>query len=117
VLRRSLERAGAGHGQVVAIVGEVGVGKSRLHWEFTRSHHADGWLVLRSRSVSYARLPSLCSEDHAQGGDHGCVFCARRQSRSAARSIRAPHVHVIHAIALDGGVELPAAAMLLEEGV
>src|SRR5881628_96359 len=55
VLRRSLERAGAGHGQVVAIVGEAGVGKSRLHWEFTRSHHADGWLVLRSRSASYAR--------------------------------------------------------------
>jgi class 3 adenylate cyclase len=55
VLRRSLERAAAGHGQVVAIVGEAGVGKSRLHWEFTRSHHADGWLVLRSRSVSYAR--------------------------------------------------------------
>jgi hypothetical protein len=55
VLRQALEHAGAGHGQVVAIVGEVGVGKSRLHWEFTRSHHADGWLVLRSRSVSYAR--------------------------------------------------------------
>ena len=32
VLRRSLEQAGAGHGQVVAIVGEAGVGKSRLHW-------------------------------------------------------------------------------------
>ena len=31
VLRRSLEHAGAGHGQVVAIVGEAGVGKSRLH--------------------------------------------------------------------------------------
>ena len=55
VLRRSLERAGAGHGQVIAIVGEAGVGKSRLHWEFTRSHHADGWLVLRSRSASYGR--------------------------------------------------------------
>ena len=55
VLRRSLERAGAGHGQVVAIVGEAGVGKSRLHWEFTRSHHADGWLVLRSRSAPYGR--------------------------------------------------------------
>jgi class 3 adenylate cyclase/tetratricopeptide (TPR) repeat protein len=55
VLRRALEHAGAGHGQVVAIVGEAGVGKSRLHWEFTRSHHTDGWLVLRSRSVSYAR--------------------------------------------------------------
>src|SRR5262249_32754279 len=55
VLRGALERAGAGHGQVVAIVGEAGVGKSRLHREFTRSPYADGWLVLRSRSASYAR--------------------------------------------------------------
>jgi class 3 adenylate cyclase/tetratricopeptide (TPR) repeat protein len=55
VLRRLLEQAAAGHGQLVAIVGEAGVGKSRLTWEFTRSHHAHGWLVLRSRSVSYAR--------------------------------------------------------------
>ena len=31
------------------------MGKSRLTWEFTRSHHADGWLVLRGRSISYAR--------------------------------------------------------------
>jgi class 3 adenylate cyclase len=56
VLRRSLERAGSGHGQAVAIVGEAGVGKSRLTWEFTRSHHTDGWLVLKSGSVSYGRI-------------------------------------------------------------
>ena len=55
VLRRSLEHAGAGHGQVVAIVGEAGVGKSRLTWEFTRSPHTDGWLVLETGSISYAR--------------------------------------------------------------
>jgi class 3 adenylate cyclase/tetratricopeptide (TPR) repeat protein len=55
VLRRSLERAGAGRGQAVAIVGEAGVGKSRLVWEFTRSHRAHGWLVLEAGSVSYGR--------------------------------------------------------------
>jgi class 3 adenylate cyclase/tetratricopeptide (TPR) repeat protein len=55
VLRRSLEHAGAGHGQAVAIVGEAGVGKSRLVWEFTRSHRTHGWLVLESGSVSYGR--------------------------------------------------------------
>src|SRR5262249_28751408 len=33
-LRRTLEQAGSGHGQVVALVGEPGVGKSRLVWEF-----------------------------------------------------------------------------------
>jgi tetratricopeptide (TPR) repeat protein len=55
VLRRSLEKARAGHGQIVAIIGEAGVGKSRLTWEFTRSPHAHDWLVLRSRALSYAR--------------------------------------------------------------
>ena len=54
-LRRSLEQAGAGHGQVVAIVGEAGVGKSRLVWEFTRSHRTQGWLGLESNAVSYGR--------------------------------------------------------------
>jgi class 3 adenylate cyclase len=34
-LRRVLGQAGAGHGQVAAIVGEAGVGKSRLTYEFT----------------------------------------------------------------------------------
>ncbi len=31
------------------------MGKSRLVWEFTRSHHTHGWLVLESGSVSYER--------------------------------------------------------------
>ena len=53
VLRRLLDHAGAGHGQAVAVVGEAGVGKSRLVWEFTRSHRTHGWLVLESGSVSY----------------------------------------------------------------
>ncbi len=47
--------AGAGHGQVVAVVGEPGVGKSRLFWEFTHSHRIDGWLLLESGSVSYGK--------------------------------------------------------------
>jgi class 3 adenylate cyclase/tetratricopeptide (TPR) repeat protein len=57
-LRQALARAGAGHGQVVALVGEPGVGKSRLTWEFTHSHRAEGWLVLESGSVSYGRATS-----------------------------------------------------------
>ena len=54
-LRQALARAGAGHGQVVAGVGEAGVGKSRLFYEFTRSHHLHGWLLLASHSVSYGK--------------------------------------------------------------
>ena len=37
-LHQTLEQAGAGHGQVVAIVGEAGVGKSRLVYEFIHAH-------------------------------------------------------------------------------
>jgi len=54
-LAQALERAAAGHGQIVAVVGEAGVGKSRLYWEFTRSHRTNGWLILESRSVSYGK--------------------------------------------------------------
>jgi class 3 adenylate cyclase/tetratricopeptide (TPR) repeat protein len=57
-LRRTLEQAGAGHGQIVALVGEAGVGKSRLVWEFGHSHRAQGWLVLESGSVSYGKATS-----------------------------------------------------------
>ncbi|HEY7490661.1 MAG TPA: adenylate/guanylate cyclase domain-containing protein, partial [Candidatus Tectomicrobia bacterium] len=55
VLRQALTQAGAGHGQVVAMVGEAGVGKSRLVYEFTHSHHTPGWLLLESTSVSYGK--------------------------------------------------------------
>ncbi len=54
-LRQALERARAGHGQVVAVVGEPGVGKSRLYWEFTHSHRTEGWLIVESGSVSYGK--------------------------------------------------------------
>src|SRR5215217_6208582 len=54
-LRQALARAGAGQGQVVAGVGEAGVGKSRLLYEFTRSYHIHGWLLLASHSVSYGK--------------------------------------------------------------
>ena len=54
-LQQALAQAGAGHGQIVALVGEAGVGKSRLVYEFLRSHDTQGWLVLESASVSYGK--------------------------------------------------------------
>ena len=54
-LQQALEQAGAGHGQIVAVVGEAGVGKSRLVYEFVHSHHTQGWSVLESASVSYGK--------------------------------------------------------------
>jgi class 3 adenylate cyclase/tetratricopeptide (TPR) repeat protein len=54
-LQYTLARAGAGHGQVVAVLGEAGVGKSRLVYEFVHSHCTQGWRVLESASVSYGK--------------------------------------------------------------
>src|SRR5262245_11016390 len=55
VIQQALAQASAGHGQVVALVGEAGVGKSRLVYELVHSHHTQGWLVLESASVSYGK--------------------------------------------------------------
>jgi class 3 adenylate cyclase len=54
-LWHSLEAVSGGRGQVVAVVGEAGVGKSRLFWEFTRSHRTENWLIRESGSSSYGK--------------------------------------------------------------
>ncbi len=54
-VRLALEGARAGRGEAVALVGEPGVGKSRLVWEFTHSHRTQDWLILESGSVSYGK--------------------------------------------------------------
>jgi transcriptional regulator with AAA-type ATPase domain/tetratricopeptide (TPR) repeat protein len=55
VLRGRAAAAGNGQGQLVAVVGEPGVGKSRLLWEFTRSPYIAGWLVLEAGAVPYGK--------------------------------------------------------------
>jgi predicted ATPase len=55
LLEAALAQAGAGHGQVVAVVGEAGVGKSRLVDEFVQAAHTQGWLVLDSAALSYGQ--------------------------------------------------------------
>jgi tetratricopeptide (TPR) repeat protein len=54
-LHQALERAWAGHGQVVACVGEAGMGKSRLVYEVVHSRYTQDWRVLESASVSYGK--------------------------------------------------------------
>ena len=75
-LQQTLAQAGAGHGQAVAVVGEAGVGKSRLVYEFVHSHHTSGWLVLESASVSYGKatpyfpvIDVLKRYSHVEEGD------------------------------------------------
>ncbi len=40
---------------MVGVVGEPGVGKSRLFFEFIHSHRTQGWLIIESGSVSYGK--------------------------------------------------------------
>jgi class 3 adenylate cyclase/tetratricopeptide (TPR) repeat protein len=52
---RALERAAAGQGRAVAVIGDPGVGKSRLFYEFADSENVRGWLTLETGSVSYGK--------------------------------------------------------------
>ena len=54
-LRDILARAGTGRGQLMAVVGEPGVGKSRLLAEFLASPLTQGWLILETHAVSYGQ--------------------------------------------------------------
>src|SRR5262249_30761749 len=49
------EWARSGHGQVSGVVGEPGVGKSRLLWEFINSRGVQDSLVLVSSAASYGK--------------------------------------------------------------
>jgi class 3 adenylate cyclase/tetratricopeptide (TPR) repeat protein len=81
-LRQALEKARGAQGQVVAAVGEPGVGKSRLLWEFIHSHRTQGWLVLESSSVSYGKASAYLPVIDL------CKSYFRIEARDDARSIR-----------------------------
>src|SRR5262249_39793957 len=53
-LQRALEQAKAGHGQIVGVMGEPGLGKSRLFYEF-KLLSLSGCLVLEAYSVSHGK--------------------------------------------------------------
>src|SRR6266571_6196466 len=53
-LQRAFEQAKAGHGQIVGVIGEPGLGKSRLFYEFKLLAQSD-CLVLAAVSVSYGQ--------------------------------------------------------------
>ncbi len=81
-LRHALDEAHKGRGQIVAAVGEAGVGKSRLFWEFIHSHRTQDWLVLESSSVSYGKASSYLPVIDL------CKSYFRIDARDDARGIR-----------------------------
>ena len=97
-----------GRGQIVAIVGEPGVGKSRLLHEFIHSHHSHGWLVLEASSVSYGKAtPFLPVIDLLRA-------YLRIEDRDDARNVRAKTIGTL--LALDRALEdvVPAITWLLD---
>ncbi len=55
LLLESFEQAKAGHGQAVSVIGEAGVGKSRLLYEFRKAVANENILFLEGRCLSYCR--------------------------------------------------------------
>ncbi len=56
-MRRALDLAREGHGQIIAAMGEAGLGKSRLLHEFKATVHSD-CLFLETFSVSHGKASS-----------------------------------------------------------
>jgi class 3 adenylate cyclase/tetratricopeptide (TPR) repeat protein len=107
-IRHAAEQAQAGRGQVVAVVGEPGVGKSRLVYEFIHSHRTHGWLVREASSVSYGKAtPFLPLADMLRA-----YF--RIEDRDDTRSVRAKVTGTI--LTLDRALEdtVPAVSWLLD---
>jgi class 3 adenylate cyclase/tetratricopeptide (TPR) repeat protein len=57
-MKHAAEQTNTGHGQIVAAMGEPGVGKSRLLFEF-KAISQSGWMVLEAFSVSHGRASAF----------------------------------------------------------
>ena len=53
IVQAVLARARAGHGQVVGLIGEAGLGKSRLVAAVVRAAAAEGWAIYQGAATSY----------------------------------------------------------------
>jgi class 3 adenylate cyclase/tetratricopeptide (TPR) repeat protein len=60
ILHQAVDRVGTGQAQIVAVIGEPGIGKTRLFHEFIQFRRIRGWLVLEGSAVSYGKaIPYL----------------------------------------------------------
>jgi class 3 adenylate cyclase/tetratricopeptide (TPR) repeat protein len=107
-LGQALARTGSGHGQIVAVIGEPGVGKTRLFYEFTHSYRTSGWLILDSHSVSYGKAtPYLPVRDLLK-------VCCEIDDRDEARKVRERVTGKLLTLDAALGPALPALLALLD---
>jgi tetratricopeptide (TPR) repeat protein len=82
-LLRAVEHAQQGRGQVAAIVGEPGVGKSRLTFELTHSPRLEGWRVLEAGASSYGKATSYLPVVELL---RGCLGIGEREGDAETRA-------------------------------
>jgi len=58
-LDAALAHALQGQGQVVGVIADAGVGKSRLNWEFLHSHRTDNCLILECGCISHRKATAF----------------------------------------------------------
>jgi class 3 adenylate cyclase len=83
LLQQALEHADAGRGQVVAIVGEPGSGKSRVIHEFIHSEANHGRRVLEASAESVGMCPPATWQSPSCSGTIFRLVHRRRRMRSA----------------------------------
>ena len=106
VLRSRLAMAEGGHGQVMAVVGAAGVGKSRLIYEVAHAQGLDGWRVLEATAVSYGQAMSYLPTIALLKG----YFAI--QDRDDPREVREKVTGKL--LKLDAALTLPALLALLD---
>jgi DNA-binding NtrC family response regulator/tetratricopeptide (TPR) repeat protein len=108
-LRRAASQAAQRHGQVVGVVGEAGVGKSRLVHEAVQP--LQDWLVLSSAGAPFMRdtpffpvvelLKSLCRIEDMDTPSEVRQRVTRALPRDADRSVLAPILDLLRVLPLD----------------
>jgi class 3 adenylate cyclase/tetratricopeptide (TPR) repeat protein len=109
-LQKALERVVAGQGQLVAVKGEPGTGKSRLIHEFLQSAQISNWMVLKTAAAAYRRgTPYLAISNLLRSWseipDHAPPAESRRRLRRALAGT--PAGSSAYVPALESLLELP----------
>jgi tetratricopeptide (TPR) repeat protein len=85
LLKARLASARAGHGQIVGIVGEAGIGKSRLLYEFSRTVREQQLTYLEGHCLSYgASMPYLPILEILR---HGCRLADADRPEAIVRKL------------------------------